>query len=390
VIKKISISFQLVIIISFVLLFGKYLGHKIPVFLYTFSLLFKELLSVFLPIIVFSFILAGILSFKKNAPLVLFFLLSITTASNFLVMILIFFIIKIVINPISAIGDTTSLAFQNVINPLFSFSFPSIVSPEKALLTAVVLGVVFSFINNNKVNQAVIGLKQIVEKVLKYFFIPLIPLYVLGFLLKLVCENSFLPIFASYGTIFLFIVVIQILYVMFLYFFASGFKIRLTLKNIKEILPSYITAFSTMSSTATIPVTIKSVVNMTKNPPLAQMGVPILANVHMLGDAVAIPILSIVTMKLFFGYIPTFTVYLKFTTYFCTMLFAASGIPGGGIIIMLPFLKSIFGFSPEMISLVIALHLLQDSFGTASNVAGDGAISLLINRVLKKLKVSSS
>jgi Na+/H+-dicarboxylate symporter len=390
VIKKISISFQLVIIISFVFLFGKYLGHKIPVFFYTFSLLFKELLSVFLPIIVFSFILAGILSFKKNAPLVLFFLLSITTASNFLVMILVFFIIKIVINPISAIGDTTSLAFQNGINPLFSFSFPSIVSPEKALLTAVILGVVFSFINNNKVNQAAIKLKQIVEKVLKYFFIPLIPLYVLGFLLKLVCENSFLPIFASYGTMFLFIIAIQILYVVFLYFFVSGFKIKSTLKNIKEILPSYITAFSTMSSTATIPVTIKSVVKMTKNSPLAQMGVPILANVHMLGDAVAIPILSIVTMKIFFGYIPSFTVYLKFTTYFCTMLFAASGIPGGGIIIMLPFLKSIFGFSPEMVSLAITLHLLQDSFGTASNVAGDGAISLLVNRMLKKLKVPSS
>jgi len=79
--------------------------------------------------------------------------------------------------------------------------------------------------------------------------------------------------------------------------------------------------------------------------------------------------------------------YTKFIIYFCMVMLATSGVPGGGIIVVIPLLKSILGFTPEMISIITALYLLQDCFGTAGNVTGDGALMIIINKILKKLKV---
>ncbi|MCY0443155.1 cation:dicarboxylate symporter family transporter, partial [Klebsiella pneumoniae] len=81
------------------------------------------------------------------------------------------------------------------------------------------------------------------------------------------------------------------------------------------------------------------------NRPLAQVGMPIMANVHLLGDSISTPILAIISMHLFLGYVPSFTQYFVFILYFGISMFAVSGIPGGGIIVMIPILKSVLGFT---------------------------------------------
>ena len=79
--------------------------------------------------------------------------------------------------------------------------------------------------------------------------------------------------------------------------------------------------------------------------------------------------------------------YALFVFYFCTSMFAASGVPGGGILVMIPILKSQLGFTPEMQSIIVTIYMLMDSFGTAANVMGDGALVMMLNSVLKKLKI---
>jgi len=145
--------------------------------------------------------------------------------------------------------------------------------------------------------------------------------------------------------------------------------------------PSYLTALGTMSSVATLPVSVACAEKNTGNRSLVQFAMPILANIHLMGDAVCVPLFALATMKLFFGVVPALGVYVVFLGYLCLAMLAVSGIPGGGIIVMLPLLQSLFGFTPEMLSIMTALYLLQDGFGTAANVMGDGALVIVLDRL---------
>ena len=136
-----------------------------------------------------------------------------------------------------------------------------------------------------------------------------------------------------------------------------------------------------MSSIATLPVSLVCAEKNTGNKQIVHFAMPILANIHLMGDAVCVPLFALATMKLFFGVLPTFGAYVVFLGYFCVAMLAVSGIPGGGIIVMLPLLKTLFGFTPEMLSVMTALYLLQDGFGTAANVMGDGALVIILDRI---------
>jgi len=172
-----------------------------------------------------------------------------------------------------------------------------------------------------------------------------------------------------------------------MYTVASDLSLKKAFTSIKNALPSYLAAFSTMSSTTAIPVTIDSAEKDTQNRPRASIASPIMANIHLVGDGISTPILSLVTLSLFLGTIPNFFNYLIFAFNFCLIMLATSGVPGGGIIVMIPILKSILGFSPEMVSIITTLYLLQDSLGTAGNVMGDGALIIIINKLLKRFNV---
>ena len=142
-----------------------------------------------------------------------------------------------------------------------------------------------------------------------------------------------------------------------------------------------------MSSAAAIPVTVTAAKKNIDNPELADMAVPILANVHLLGDSISTPLLALVTLLIFKGCIPAFASYITFVFYFCVSMFAVSGIPGGGILVMIPILKKYLDFNPEMIAVITTLYFLLDCFGTAANVMGDGALIIMVNKVLKKLRI---
>ena len=119
------------------------------------------------------------------------------------------------------------------------------------------------------VDKGLEAFKSYVEKAIYTFFIPLLPLYVFGFMLKIGCEGTFALLFRQYGATCVLIIGMQIVYLAWIYFLAEGFSFSKALKSIKIALPSYLTAFSPMSSTATIPVSVGAATKNTGNAPLA-------------------------------------------------------------------------------------------------------------------------
>ena len=385
--KKLSLPIQLIAVIASVFLFGDYFDIRLVRFFYTFSLLFKEVLSLFLPFIIFSFVVVGILSFKKNAPIVLAVLIASIFLSNSIIALLTY-VVGVAAVPLVVKGmSTDGFATATTIEPFYRFVFPALITSENALLLAVVVGVCLSFVRMPEVERGLRILKSFVERFLNYYFIPFLPLYVFGFLLEIHHKGVFASLFIHYGRAFIIIFTVQLIFIVLYYLLAAQGSIKQMWFYITNALPSYVTAFSTMSSTVTIPVSIECAEKNIGNKPLAEISMPIMANIHLVGDSISTPLLALVTMSLFLGHFPDIFTYGKFVFYFCTAMLAVSGIPGGGIIVMIPILISQLGFTQQMVSIITALYLLLDPFGTAANVMGDGALVILVNRVLRRLKV---
>jgi len=385
-----SIPAQLTAIILAVLLFGGMVPISFIQGCYTFSSIFKEFLGALLPFMVFFFVVTGILSFRKNAPLVLGIMLSCIFVSNAFVALVSYVTMMLFGSQVVCDTAFTSLVIQaEPIHSLISFSIPLPFNGIHALIAALVVGIVCSFVSVPWLERFFLFGKKWIEYCVSYFFIPLLPFYILGFLLKIRAEGMFVCLLEQYGAAFMLIIALQVLYLSWLYFIASEFSIRAAWEAIKVAFPSYITAFSTMSSAAAIPVSIKAAEENTGNRELASVAMPIMANVHLLGDSIVTPILAMVTMTVFLGVLPGFVQYLSFVFYFCMTMFAVSGIPGGGILVMIPILKSQLGFTGEMVNVIMTIYFLLDAFGTGANVMGDGALVMIVNKVLKRVGVTN-
>jgi Na+/H+-dicarboxylate symporter len=386
--NRLSLPFKLFLVLICVGVFGNLMPEVAINFFYSISLVFKECLGFLLPFIVFSFITTGILSFKKNAPIVLSILLGCVLLSNSIVAFLSYFVGKTLLPLLAVKIDTTTMIATTNMIPLFAIKLPVLFGSFYAMLAAVICGISLSFYSVPPVETAVKALKNLLEMIVNTLFIPILPLYVFGFLLEINHQGVFMQLFQTYGRTFALIICLQIIVLFLAYFIAAKCNFNQATRYIRVAMPSYLTAFGTMSSTATIPVTVQCTEQNTGNHALSAMATPILANIHLLGDAISTPMLALVTLFIFQGTLPDPAIYTVFVAYFCINMLAVAGIPGGGIIVMIPILKAVLGFDDMMISIITTLYFLQDGLGTAGNVMGDGALMIIINRILKRLKIS--
>lgn len=385
--RRLSLPVQLIAVIAFVFLCGDYFSESFVRFFYTFSMLFKELLTLILPFIIFSFVLTGILSFKRNAPAILAVLVGLIFISNCVVAMLTYLVgaavIPSIVNGLSVEGFQVATGVE----PYVQFKIPSMISSEWALIAAIFIGILLSFVQIPYVEAGARKIKSFLQIFLNNYFIPLLPFYVLGFLLEIQHKGVFGSLFANYGKAFILICVTQVVFLAAYYLLAACGSISKAFQYIRGAMPSYLTAFSTMSSTATIPVSIECAEKNGVNKSLAELSMPIMANIHLVGDSISTPLLAMVTVTLFLGTFPDPISYMKFVLMFCSAMLAVSGIPGGGIIVMIPILVTHLCFNPEMVSVIMALYLLMDSFGTAANVMGDGSLAIIVDKLLKRLRL---
>lgn len=387
-IHKLSLPVQIFLTVLCVAFFGNSIPEIGINFFYSISLLCKEFLSFLLPFIVFSFITTGILSFKKNAPIVLGIVVGSAIISNSLVAFFSYFAGKALLPWLAVKIANSTLLTSTSMTPLFTIKLPILFGSFTGMISAAICGIGLSFYPVSFIQKSIMAFKNSIELIINYCFIPILPIYIFGFLLEINHQGVFLQLFQTYGKTFALIILLQIIVLFLAYLIAAQGRLTQALHYIKVAMPSYLTAFGTMSSTATIPVTVQCADENSKNPGLATMATPILANIHLLGDAISTPMLALVTLFMFQGILPDTASYTIFVAYFCMNMLAVAGIPGGGIIVMIPILKTVLGFDDSMISIITTLYFLQDGLGTAGNVMGDGALIIIINKILHRLKIS--
>ena len=216
-------------------------------------------------------------------------------------------------------------------------------------------------------------------------FLYMIPIFVIGFVVKLAHDQILYTILKDYSRIFVMIALTQAGYIFLLYLMANRLRIKSALLCIKNMLPAAFVGFGAMSSAAAMPLTLVGAAKNATNSDIARSCIPATVNIHLIGDCLAIPLFAFAILKNFSLPMPDMGTYLVFTLYFVLAKFSVAAIPGGGIIVMLPILEKHLGFSAEMLSLITALYILFDPVITFTNVLGNGAFSLAIDKMYSAL-----
>lgn len=382
-----SLPFRLVLCIVFAFLVGDKLSDPTIRTLFTISCVLKEILMAVLPIMIFSYIFAAILSLEENAPMLIIFILSLVIISNALATFTAYSVGMLAL-PFITIAKNMNIVLSSSITPYFTLGMPQIISPDKVMLAGMVFGIVFCYFKVAKVTKMANKLQRLVTSFLERCFIPCLPLYILGFVLKMHREGDLSILFKNYAQVFALICALIISYIALMYFIGSKFSWIDFKKSTKQMAAAGITGFSTISSAVTMPVTIDATAKNTGNGQFSRLVIPATVNIHMIGHGLSIPITSLTILMLCGHPLPSLESFAIFVVYFCIAKFSATAVPGGGIIVILPILQSQLGFTAEMSSIIIMLDILQDAILTSANVMGNGAFAMICYRLCKKLKLA--
>lgn len=382
-----SLPIQLVICVIIALLVGTHLDTSTVQLFFSLSCAIKDMLMMILPLVIVVYIASAILSLEQRAPLLIVCILLMVCVSNFAAVFSSYFVGQLVL-PWLTEGKMVDLTImQDSITPVFTLPLPKLLDPSHALMIGMAYGLLFSVYKIEKAKNLALSLRDSVTWFLSAIFIPVLPVYVFGFVLKMQKEGNLVTLFSNYGQIFLVICLLLFVYITFVYALAHRFKPKDFIASIRVMLPAGLTGFSTMSSAATMPVTLAATEQNVNDPGFAQLVIPTTVNIHLLGDALGIPLIGLAILQLSGMPMPGIDLYMIFAAYFCMAKFSTAGIPGGGVLVLLPTLQTHLGLTPEMAGLVATIYILQDSLFTGANVMGNGGFALVCHRLFKMLRL---
>ena len=348
----------------------------------TFNGLFSNFLGFFVPVLIFSLIAPAIAGLGRGAGKWLGITAGVAFGST-------------VISGLIAWGTGSALypkllsgkdLITNVadpeeggLTPYFTVEMPPPLAIMSALLLAFVVGLAMTAVKSDNLYNVLEELNEVVLKVVVTFVIPLLPLYIFGTFLGLGMNENFGDTMTAMGVVLLLSVVMTLVVVLLQYLVAGAVAGVNPFKALKNMLPAYFTALGTSSSAATIPVTYESTLKNNVDEDVAGFVVPLCATIQLSGSMMkimlyALSIVYMASLDISGGQIFGFILLLGI------MMIAAPGVPGGAIMAAAGLLQSNLGFDDSMLSLMIASYIVVDSFGTAANVTGDGAVALIVNK----------
>ena len=380
-----SLPFQLLLCLLFALFFGDLLPEHVIRLAYTLSCQFKEILLALLPFVIFSYISTAILSLDKGAPKLIFGIISLVVIINAISVCVSYGSAYVFLPYLTNNNESLcQLAQHAAVQHYKVYSFPKFIDADVMLLIALGFGLIFNIFRIPTVTEYSLKFQRFITNLLTKILIPLLPVYILGFALKMKYEGDLVTICQSYRHVFVGILMLMITYITLMYSMTQGFRLKATIQAIRNMIPAGITGFSTMSSAATLPITLAATLKNVPNSSFAQLVIPTTVNIHMMADAVCLPFLTFGIMAMFNQTMPSFEQFLIFIPAFCLAKFSLASIPGGTIMVMLPLLQTYFNINQDVSSLLTTLYVLQDPLFTSGNVMGNGAFAIGSYKLLMK------
>ena len=391
--KKIRIGLLPRVIIA--ILLGLFLGYYLPapavrVFL-TFNSIFSQFLGFMIPLIIIGLVTPAIAGIGKGAGKLL------------LATVVIAYVDTIVAGGLSygtgtwlfpSMIASTGGAIPQIekateLTPYFTINIPAMVDVMSSLVFSFIVGLGIAYGGLRTMENLFNEFKNIIEKVIEKAIITLLPLYIFGVFLSMTHNGQARQVLIVFSQIIIVILVLHVLILVYEFCIAGAIVKRNPFRLLWNMLPAYLTALGTSSSAATIPVTLKQTEKNGVSNEVAGFVVPLCATIHLSGSAMKITACAVAICLLTdLPHDPGLFIY--FILMLSIIMVAAPGVPGGAIMAALAPLSSILGFDEEAQALMIALYIAMDSFGTACNVTGDGAIALAVNKFFGKKKDMST
>lgn len=388
--KKIGLVPKLIIGIIAGILIGSFAPEFLVKVLVTASSLFSAFLKFVIPFIIIGFVTAGIADLATGAGKLLGVTTGIAYGSTIVAGTLAFIVASLIfpsfIDPsvASQIGDPEA----GMLEPIFTIPLSPMVDVTAAIVFSFTMGLGISALRNNDKGEILYNLfqefQEIITKVLSIIIIPLLPIYIAGTFANITYAGQVWNILSIFWRVYLVVIPLHIVYLV-IQFTTAGFVTgKNPLKMLKNQIPGYLTAVGTQSSAATIPVNVECAKNNGVSKEIREFCVPLCATIHLSGSIISVTSFAVAVLMMN-GMDHGFSTVFLFILMLGIAMVAAPGAPGGAIMSALPFLPMI-GIPSDggLASLMIALYLTQDSFGTAANVSGDNAIAAVVDHLNKK------
>ena len=388
--KKIGLVPKLIIGIIAGILIGSFAPEFLVKVLVTASSLFSAFLKFVIPFIIIGFVTAGIADLATGAGKLLGVTTGIAYGSTIVAGTLAFIVASLIfpsfIDPsvASQIGDPEA----GMLEPIFTIPLSPMVDVTAAIVFSFTMGLGISALRNNDKGEILYNLfqefQEIITKVLSIIIIPLLPIYIAGTFANITYAGQVWNILSIFWRVYLVVITLHIVYLI-IQFTTAGFVTgKNPLKMLKNQIPGYLTAVGTQSSAATIPVNVECAKNNGVSKEIREFCVPLCATIHLSGSIISVTSFAVAVLMMN-GMDHGFSTVFPFILMLGIAMVAAPGAPGGAIMSALPFLPMI-GIPSDggLASLMIALYLTQDSFGTAANVSGDNAIAAVVDHLNKK------
>ena len=384
--KKIKLGLLPKIIIAIILGIGAgTISPDMPVRVFvTFNSLFSEFLGFLIPLIIVGLVTPAIADIGKGAGK----LLVVTTLLAYGATIFSGFLsygVSQTIFPslISSNVQIEQISEAQGIKPFFTVSIPAPLNVMTSLVMAFTLGLGIANLNTQSLKDMFGEFRDIITKTIQVVVLPLLPIYIFGIFFNMTHSGEVFKVLTMFVKIIGVIFVMHIFLLLFQYAIAGIFAKKNPLRLLSRMMPAYFTALGTQSSAATIPVTLRQTILNGVNKDIAGFVIPLCATIHLSGSTMKIVACAIALMMMQgIGY--DFQSIAGFIFMLGITMVAAPGVPGGAIMAALGILSSMLGFDDKSLALMIALYIAMDSFGTACNVTGDGAIALIIDKVMGK------
>lgn len=380
---KLSLLPKVIIAIILGSLFSLFLPNFVVRIFVTINGIFSNFLSFIIPLLILGLVAPGIADMGKGAGRMLLFTALIaygsTIAAGFFSFFTTQFSLPLLLD-VESLDISSQLNGQSILSTFFEIDMPPLMSVTTSLILAMVLGLGVSIIQGESFKALFNEFRSVIILIINSVIIPFLPIYIFGIFLKIGADGEVITIFSLFFKVIVIIFIMHILLLM-TQFLIAGYVAKVNpFKSFKNMLPAYMTALGTQSSAATIPVTLKQVkINGVKDM-VADFVVPLCATIHLSGSILKIVACAYAIMFIF-GMNCSLSIYSGFILMLGITMVAAPGVPGGAIMAAVALLQSMLGFDSNQVGMMIALYITMDSFGTACNVTGDGAIALIMNKI---------
>ncbi|SOC58328.1 dicarboxylate/amino acid:cation symporter [Ornithinimicrobium cerasi] len=348
----------------------------------TFNGLFGNFLSFIIPLIIVGLITPAISELGKGAGKWLGITAGIAYGSTVLAGLMSFAVSMAIFPRMLQPGsfDEVTNPEEALLAPYFVVEMPPVFGVMTALLVSFVVGIGLTLLPTDTMHRGFVELRSIIEKVIAGIIIPLLPLYILGIFMNMTAAGQVWEVVTTFAGMIVLVFALTVVLLLVQYAVAGAIAGKNPLRSLRTMLPAYATALGTSSSAATIPVTLRQAMEMGVRRPVASFVIPLCATIHLAGSTTKIVAFSLAVMFLS-GTPVNVAVFIGFILMLGITMVAAPGVPGGAIMTAAGLLTSMLGFTEPQVGLMIATYIAIDSFGTATNVTGDGAIAMVVDKL---------